>query len=306
MKHFTDHLIERIETLGNPTVMGLDPRLENMPPALWESTSGPAPARAAEAIVNFNTGLMEAVKDIIPAVKPQLAYYELYGAPGLEAFAETCRRAKAMGFVVIADGKRNDIGSTAGAYAQAFLGETGYPDGSRERSFEADGLTANGYLGIDGIKPFMETGAPEGRGIFALLRTSNPSGKDLQDLELADGRKLYEKMADLLDLWGEPYRGEYGYSALGAVVGATWPEEAGKLRKAHPHLFFLVPGYGAQGGDASSVAPNFDAQGRGAIVNASRSLIYAWKKRGTADYQEATREEALAMRDSLQKALAKH
>lgn len=305
MKHFTDRLIARIEALENPTVMGLDPRLENMPPALWEQAEGACQAeRAAKAIVAFNRGLMEAVKDVIPAVKPQLAYYELYGTYGLEAFAETCRLAKEMGFIVIADGKRNDIGSTAGAYAQAYLGETVYPDGAKARAFEADCLTTNGYLGIDGIAPFMETGAAEGRGIFTLLRTSNPSGKDLQDLVLDNGVKLYEKMADLLDLWGEPYRGELGYSALGAVVGATWPEEAGKLRKEHPHLFFLVPGYGAQGGDASSVAPNFDAKGRGAIVNASRSLIYAWKKQGTADYQDATRKEAFAMKESLQRALA--
>lgn len=304
MKHFTDHLIERIETLGNPTVMGLDPRLENMPPALWQEAEGKTQAeRAAAAIVKFNRGLMEAVQDIVPAVKPQLAYYELYGTAGIEAFAETCRMAKQMGFVVIADGKRNDIGSTAGAYAQAFLGETVYPDGSRSRSFEADCLTANAYLGIDGIAPFLETGVPAGRGIFALLRTSNPSAEDLQNLKLEDGKLLYEKMADLLDQWGEPYRGEFGYSALGAVVGATWPEEAGKLRKAHPHLFFLVPGYGAQGGDASSVRPNFDSKGRGAIVNASRSLIYAWKKKQTEDYQEATRAEAMAMREALRKAL---
>lgn len=306
MKHFTDHLIERIETLGNPTVMGLDPRIENMPAGLWAEATGNTPAeRAASMILRFNRGLMEAVKDLIPAVKPQLAYYELYGTAGLEAFAETCRIAKELGFVLIADGKRNDIGSTAAAYAQAYLGETLYPDGTRSRSFEADCLTTNAYLGIDGIAPFMETGAPAGRGIFALLRTSNPSGKDLQDLVLADGKKLYEKMAELLDLWGEPYRGEFGYSALGAVVGATWPEEAGRLRKEHPHLFFLVPGYGAQGGDASSVRPNFDSQGRGAIVNASRSLIYAWKKAGTDDYQEATRQEALAMRDALRRALLK-
>ena len=301
MKHVTDQLIERIEALGNPTVMGLDPRIARIPEKIRRDAAGETPQdKAASAILTFNKGLMEAVRDIIPAVKPQLAYYELYGSPGLAAFAATCKAAKKMGFVVIADGKRNDIGSTASAYADAYLGSTKYPDGREERSFEADWLTVNPYLGIDGIKPFIDTG----RGLFSLLRTSNPSAADLQNLVLENGQTLYEKTADLLDEWGSATRGDFGYSTVGAVVGATWPEEAGKLRQAHPHLFFLVPGYGAQGGDASSVRPNFDAKGRGAIVNASRSLNYAWQAKKTDDYQQATREEALAMRSALRKALA--
>lgn len=310
MTNLMDRLIDAINRTGNPTVMGLDPDLDHVPQHLVldvvSEIEDPL-ARAAEIMYRFNKGLLEAVRGIIPAVKLQLAYYEMYGAAGVEGFARSCTLAKELGFIVIADGKRNDIGSTASAYAAAYLQEIEYPCGRRVRSFDTDALTVNPYLGSDGILPFLEAGEPEGRGVFALLRTSNPSAADLQDLVLADGRKVYEATADLLDAWGEPYIGNHGYSALGAVVGATWPEQAGKLRREHAHLFFLVPGYGAQGGDASSVRPNFGKDGQGAIINASRSLIAAWKKTDGEgkDYQDATLREARAMRDAIREALVK-
>ncbi len=310
MKNFMDLLIDAINRVDNPTVMGLDPNLDFVPEHIVMDVVNrieDPQERAAEMMYEFNRGLLEAVQGVIPAVKPQLAYYEMYGAPGVEAFARTCRLAKAMGYIVIADGKRNDIGSTAACYAKGYLSAIDYPCGKTVRSFESDALTVNPYLGQDGIAPFMESGAPKQRGAFALLRTSNPSSRDLQDLQLADGRRVYEAVADLLDEWGRAYRGDNGYSALGAVVGATWPEQAAQLRQQHPHLFFLVPGYGAQGGDASSVRPNFDRNGQGAIINASRSLIAAWQKQGVdgKDYREATLREAKAMRDAIKKALSR-
>lgn len=310
MKNFMDKLIEAIEEKENPTVMGLDPNLDFIPEPIVTDVLArieDPQERAAEMIFRFNQGLLEAVHGIIPAVKPQLAYYEMYGAPGVAAFAKTCNLAKAMGFLVIADGKRNDIGQTASAYAAGYLGDITYPCGKTVRSYAVDALTVNPYLGRDGIMPFLETGKPHQRGVFALVRTSNPSATEIQDQRLIGGRTVYEAVADLLDTWGADYIGDYGYSALGAVVGATWPEEAGKLRQAHPHLFFLVPGYGAQGGNAASVKPNFDKNGRGAIINASRSLIAAWKKEGGngKDYQEATLREARLMRDQLRQALVK-
>ena len=310
MTQFMDRLIAAINQCENPTVMGLDPNLDYIPPQLVQEVVAEIADpqdRAAEMMFRFNRGLLEAVRGVIPAVKPQLAYYEMYGVPGLAAFTRTCTLAQELGYIVIADGKRNDIGTTASAYASAYLGEIEYPCGRRQRSFDTDALTVNPYLGSDGILPFLELAAPQGRGAFALLRTSNPSASDLQDLQLADGRKLYEATADLLDAWGEAYIGTEGYSALGAVVGATWPEQAAKLRKEHPRLFFLVPGYGAQGGDASSVRPNFDKDGQGAIINASRSLMTAWMKTGGEgeDYQEATLREARTMRDSIRAALAR-
>lgn len=301
MQSFTERLAAAIAAKNNPTVMGLDPLLSYIP----EEMKAEAGRRFAgdayleELIFSYNKRLIDAVADLIPAVKPQLAYYELYGIPGLNALRRTMAYAREQGLLVIADGKRNDIGSTASAYAAAYLGETEL-EGRARAFWEADALTVNAYLGGDGVKPFVDAAAARGKGLFILVRTSNPSAGDFQDLELADGRRLYEALADKLNEWSAGLLDGAGYAPLGAVVGATWPEQARALRARLPHAYILVPGYGAQGGDASSCAHNFKPDGGGALVNASRSLICAWKKaREGEDFAGATRREALRMRDAL-------
>lgn len=291
---FTRRLQQAIEEKNNPTVMGLDPKPEYVPSFLIEEgmTDG-------EKIFAFNRHLIDAAKDLIPAVKPQLAYYEALGLDGIKAFHDTIRYAKEKGLIVIVDGKRNDIGSTADQYATAYLTDTGF-------AAYADALTVNPYLGSDGIKPFLEAAAANGKGLFVLVRTSNPSAIDLLDLELKDGRAFYEAVADLVKAWGEPFVGDDGYSPLGAVIGATWPEQADALRMRLPQTFVLVPGYGAQGGSAEDAARLFDKEGKGAIVNASRSLMLAWQK-ANADspdaFAEATHMAIVKMRDDLNQAL---
>ena len=199
--------------------------------------------------------------------------------------------------MVIADCKRNDIGATAGAYANAYLGETPLGEG-HDAAFPVDFVTVNAYLGIDGVKPFLEAGKVRGGGIFALVKTSNPSGGQLQDLKIGD-RTVYEVMGDLVSEWGEDSIGKYGYSSVGAVVGATYPEQGAALRKRLPHTFFLVPGYGAQGATGKDLRGCFDANGRGAVVNASRSILTAWKKQPGVDFAQAARNEAIRMRDDI-------
>lgn len=297
-----DRLISAIIRTQNPTVAGLDPTLSMIPSFITEPLlakfEDPFEA-AAEAILEFNRGLIDALCDIIPAVKPQAAYYEAFGWQGVRALSETVRYAKEKGLFVIADGKRNDIGSTMGAYARAYLGETEIGESKRE-AFGADALTVNGYLGTDGIEPLLGLCRERDKGIFVLVKTSNPSSGELQD-KLCEGQTVYRKMGALCEQWGADTLGSYGYSAAGAVVGATYPEELCELRQALPHTFFLVPGYGAQGGSAQSVAGAFDSRGLGAIVNSSRAILTAWQKEGgeERDFAGAARREALRMRDAL-------
>ncbi len=312
MKNFADRLTERIEALSNPTVMGLDPKLEFIPEEIVKRhlslSSDPAIA-SAEAIYEFNTKLIDAVCQVIPAIKPQFAYYEMYGIHGLEALYKTISYAKSKGMLVIADAKRNDIGTTAEAYARAIIGKTTLSDNSVQAMTGADAVTVNAYLGIDGIKPFIDTARETRSGLFVLVRTSNPSAGDFQDLTMEDSKPLYEKVAEKVSEWGSDLIGECGYSSVGAVVGATWPEQAERLRKQMPHTMILVPGYGAQGGDADSAAVNFDDKGRGAIVNASRSLMCAYKKRSDLkpeDFQKAAYDEAVRMRDDLNRAIERN
>ncbi|MCD7920277.1 MAG: orotidine-5'-phosphate decarboxylase [Clostridiales bacterium] len=295
-------LQEKIIATGNPTVAGLDARLSYVPPFLVEQAVqeyGETRKAAAEAIFAFNCGLMDALSGIVPAVKPQAAYYELLGWEGVEMLERTIRYAREKGLYVIADIKRGDIGATASAYAEGWLGKTAV--GSAELPcFDADCVTVNGYMGADAVNPFLKVANEEDKALFALVRTSNPSAVDLQDLEL-DNKKVYEVMGDLVAKWGEGYEDAYGYNRVGAVVGATWPEQLAQLRKALPHTFFLVPGYGAQGGTAEDVQYAFDSQGHGAIVNSSRGIMCAWQKTGRngADYGEAARAAAIAMRDAI-------
>ena len=237
----------------------------------------------------------------MPSVKVQIAYYEQYGTAGLRAFYETLRYAKEQGLVVITDAKRNDIGATASQYAAAFLGETNVGENTFS-AFPSDFLTVNGYLGSDGITPFVEQCQKHDKGIFVLVKTSNPSSGELQNLKLEDGRTVYECMGDMVERWGEGTVGKYGYSCVGAVVGATYPEEAKVLRARLPHTFFLVPGYGAQGANAEMLKNCFDANGLGGVVNNSRGVLCAYQKRG-GTYDEAARAACLDMRADLQNVL---
>ena len=310
MKNFADDLVRKIAELDNPTVMGLDPRLEYIPEQIrqkWLKDLAPdAELAAACAIYEFNTALIDAVCDIVPAIKPQFAYYEMYGVAGIDTLKKTIAYAKNKGMLVIADAKRNDIGSTATAYAEGIIGETELDDGNKKHMFNADAVTVNGYLGIDGIKPFMDVCARDGKGIFTLVHTSNPSAVDFQDMVLQDGRTVYELMADNVNEWGKGLIGEEGFSSVGAVLGATVPEQAVAARKRMPNTLMLVPGYGAQGAGPDAAVASFTKDGKGAIVNASRSLMCAWKKRedlDPSDFAKATRDEALDMKAKLNAAL---
>ena len=309
--HFADRLCAAIERTKSPVVVGLDPRLDNLPELLLSTCRrefGATPRAAGEALWRFNRAIIDAVHDLVPAVKPQVAFYERYGLEGMRAFARTARYARDMGLLVIADAKRNDMGSTAEAYADAFLGMPTAFDQDQPSDFAADALTVNAYLGSDGVRPFVDQASQHGNGLFVLVKTSNASSGELQDL-LVNGRPLYEHLGALVEAWGEDNRGACGYSAVGAVVGATYPGEARRLRTLMPHTLFLVPGYGAQGATAADVVGSFDAEGQGAVVNASRSIIFAYRSKSYASqyspdaYAEAARAATQQMIQEIQQAL---
>jgi orotidine-5'-phosphate decarboxylase len=292
-------LIRKIDALDNPTVVGLDPRYGKLPGFIREKAVaqyGKTLEAAAEASLEFNKGLIDALCGVVPAVKPQSAFYEQFGWQGMRALKETVDYAKSKGMFVIADAKRGDIGSTMEAYADAFLGKTDI-EGCGFEPFGADALTVNGYLGSDGVAPALKACEKYDKGLFVLVKTSNPSSCEMQDI-IAEGGPVYERMGALCEDWGNA---QSGYSSVGAVVGATFPEQLGLLRAKLPHTFFLVPGYGAQGGGAADAAPAFDKDGGGAVVNASRSIIFAYLKEGCdeRDYAGAALREAVRMRDAL-------
>ena len=301
-----DRLIKAIAEKKNPTAVGLDTRFEYIPDAkvrpgkreVW---------RRAEAILKYNKSIVDHVYEYVPAVKVQIAYYEMLGLAGIECFLETAAYAKKKGLLVMADAKRNDIGATAEAYAEAFL-STEQP---RDEMFYADYLTVNPYLGEDGIRPFIERCAKHDKGIFVLVKTSNPSSGQLQDQILQNGQKVYRHMGNLVGEWGKNLIEDAGYSRVGAVVGATYPEELSELRATMPHTFFLVPGYGAQGGGAADVIGGFDENGTGAIINASRSVLCAWMREPwkneftPAQFAQAARAEVIRMRDDITGAMRK-
>lgn len=282
-----DRLIENIVKMQNPTVAGLDPKLDYVPESIKTKCFekyGKTLEGAAAALFEFNKALIDALYDIVPAVKPQAAYYEMYGWQGVKALCDTIAYAKSKGMFVITDGKRNDIGTTMEAYATAHLGHTDVAGESID-AFGADALTVNGYLGTDGIKPLAKICDSDDKGIFVLVKTSNPSSGELQDMKLETNESVYEHMGKMCEGWGEDLMGKHGYSAVGAVVGATYPEQLGEMRTKLPHTFFLVPGYGAQGGGADDVKNAFDENGLGAIINSSRGIMCAWKSR---DLQKMT------------------
>ena len=286
-----DRLCERIKETGNPTVVGLDTAASYLPRRAELSDDFES---LASAVTDFNRAIIERIRKIVPAVKVQIAYYEAMGVAGMRAFADTCEAARDAGMIVIVDAKRNDIGATAGQYAEAFFG----------KAFYCDMLTVNGYLGTDGIAPFL---AKKDKGIFVLVKTSNPSGGELQDMKLENGLTVYERMAQLTDEWGRDSIGKSGYSDVGAVVGATYPKQAAALRAMLPHTFFLVPGYGAQGGGADGAVAGFDEKGGGGIVNSSRGIICAYKqeKYKGMKFDEAAYAACVDMREDLTSALAR-
>lgn len=308
MKNIIDILIEKIRETGNPTVMGLDPRYEMLPKCVTDKYPKTLEG-VSKAIVEYNKALIDATYDIIPAVKPQIAFYEMFGITGMQAFKETCEYAKQKGMIVIVDIKRGDIGSTAQGYSNAYLGKTKIGD-IEQAIYDIDFVTVNPYMGTDCVKPFIDDCKKYNKGLFILVKTSNPSSGELQDLKLENGKEVYKQVAELVEKWGEELIGENGYSSIAAVVGATYPEQLKQIRELAPHTYFLIPGYGAQGGTATDIAYGFDENGLGGIVNASRSLMCAYKsdkwkdKFEEKDYIQATRAEAIRMRDELAMAIS--
>ena len=281
-QHFADRWFEAVAEKGAPVCVGIDPVLERLPLALGDDP--------IEAIDAYCRGVLDAVALHVPAVKPQLACFERYGSAGYVIYERLVRQAHAYGLLVIADAKRGDIGTSSAHYAAGLLGD-------------ADALTINAYLGADGMQPFVDEAAAQGAGLFALVRTSNPGGDALQRLELTDGRTVADAVADIVAETGAAYTGDSGYSLLGAVVGATQPADAVALRKRMPNQLFLVPGYGAQGGTAEDVRACFNPDGRGAIVTASRSVIYAYKDRDDPDWADAVAAAAAQLNHDIAEVL---
>ena len=296
-------LIQKIQKTKAPISVGLDPMLGYIPNHIVQRAFkdfGETMEGAAEAVWQFNKEIIDNTYDLIPSVKPQIAMYEQFGIEGLKIYARTIEYCQNKGLLVIGDVKRGDIGSTSEAYAVGHLGHVQV--GSKSYAgFHEDFATVNPYLGSDGVNPFADVCKEQKKGLFILVKTSNPSSGELQD-KLIDGKPVYEIMGEMCENWGSRQIGAYGYSAVGAVVGATYPEQLAELRKKLPHTLFLVPGYGAQGGGAQGVAGAFDENGRGAIVNSSRAIMCAWKKEENCPetaFAEAARREAIRMRDDI-------
>lgn len=304
-----DQLVAKIKITQAPIVVGLDPMLNYIPEQVQKKAfeeKGETLAGAAEAIWQFNKAIVDTIYDLIPAVKPQIAMYEQFGVEGVIVFKKTVDYCKEKGLVVIGDVKRGDIGSTSEAYAVGHLGKVQV--GSQTYAgFDEDFATVNPYLGSDGVKPFIKVCKENNRGIFVLVKTSNPSSGELQD-KLVDGKPLYELVGKMVDEWGSDCIGESGFSEVGAVVGATYPEQGRILRAIMPKTYILVPGYGAQGGKGKDLVHFFNEDGLGAIVNSSRGIIAAYKqeayaKFGAEHFADASRQAVLDMIADIQGAL---
>ena len=282
--HFTDSLALAARKCGNPVVVGLDPNWDSLPTGLIESTDSDL-TNKAQVVRQFCCNVIDVVAPLVPAVKPQSAFFEELGPAGMQALAHVIEYAQQQGMLVILDAKRGDIGSTATAYARGMLGRN-------QSAWGADAVTVNPYLGDDSLEPFVETATKRGAGLFVLVKTSNPGGGTFQDLTI-NNRPLYLKVAAMVESLAEETSGSCGYGVVGAVVGATYPEQLAKLRTAMPQTWFLVPGFGSQGGSSADVAAAFDSRGLGAIVNSSRGIIFAHKRPeftqrfGSARWQEA-------------------
>ncbi len=289
---FAGRLFDAVEAKRSHVVVGLDPEYSLLPPAIRESH----PRRAYDSDVEmclacyreFLEGLLGELREEAVAVKPQIAYFEALGGRGYDLYQDMVRMAKEMGYLVIADVKRGDIGSTAEAYARAHLDVAG-----------ADAMTVNPYFGADGLEPFLARVRSDGKGIFVLVKTSNPGSADIQDLVLATGEPLYKHIAGLVNTWSRRTEGDRGYRSVGAVVGGTHPEEGAKLRMLMPGVPLLVPGYGAQGAQAADLRGFFDAEGLGAVVNSARAILYAYRNRPGLDWRDAARLEAREMKMAL-------
>lgn len=299
-----NQLIANIKKTQAPVVVGLDPMPDYIPGFIMENAirqQGETLEAAGQAVWEYNKGIIDAVYDLIPAVKPQIAMYEQFGLPGLAAFQKTTEYCKQKGLVVIGDIKRGDIGSTSAAYANGHIGSVQI--GSKKLSgFTEDFVTVNPYLGSDGVKPFIDVCKQENKGIFVLVKTSNPSSGEFQDQKI-DGRPLYELVGEQVAKWGEDCMGDT-YSYVGAVVGATYPEMGKVLRGIMPKTYILVPGYGAQGGTAKDLKPYFNEDGLGAIVNSSRGIICAYKQEkyarfGETGYADAARQAVIDMKEDI-------
>ena len=296
-----DKLVANIKKTNAPVVVGLDPMLNYIPSHILDRAikdQGESLEAAGEAIWQYNKGIIDTTYDLIPAVKPQIAMYEQFGLPGLAAFKKTVDYCKEKGLVVIGDVKRGDIGSTSTAYAIGHLGKVQIGN-QKLAGFDEDFVTVNPYLGTDGVKPFVDVCREENRGIFVLVKTSNPSSGEFQDRKV-EGKPLYEIVGEHVDRWGAEAIGESGYSQVGAVVGATYPEMGKVLRGIMPKTYILVPGYGAQGGTADALRPYFNEDGLGAIVNSSRGIICAYKQEqyaefGEENYADASRQAVVDM-----------
>ncbi len=285
MAHFMDRLADAVRRCKNPVLVGLDPRLEQLPEGIRSAARGSAAEQAAGYRI-FCQGVIDVVAPLVPAVKPQAAFFEQLGPAGMVALGQTIEYASSKGLVVIFDGKRNDIGSTATAYARGLLGAGG------QSPWGADALTVSPYLGDDSLRPFVDVAVERGAGVFVLVKTSNPGGGQFQDL-VSDGRPLYRHVAAYVEQLAGETAGRCNYGSVGAVVGATYPAQLAELRSEMPHTWLLVPGFGSQGGTAADVAGAFDVQGLGAIVNNSRGIIFAHSRPeyagrfGDAHWQEA-------------------
>jgi orotidine-5'-phosphate decarboxylase len=290
-EHFADRLLEAARRKHSRLCVGLDPRLDLLPPDMRGGASDPV-----QRVEHFCQSICLATAPYAAAVKPQAAYFEALGATGMGCLERVMCFARELGLIVILDAKRNDIGSTAQAYADAYLGPR--PEGQGACLQAADAITVNAYLGYDGVEPFVNKAHENGTGLFILVKTSNPGSGQLQDLRLDSGLTVYQHMSDLVAQWGQDLIGQSGYSSVGAVVGATYPEQLRELRARVPQTPFLVPGFGHQGATAEDVAAAFDPQGLGAIVNSARGIIYAYKKR-EGSFTEAAAEAAQEARDAL-------
>lgn len=310
MDIFIDNLIKKIQGKKSHVVVGLDPDYNNLPRQLKKNTTNSL-ADICEAIFEFNSKIIDAVYNLVPAIKPQIAFYERYGIDGINAFIKTINYGKQKGLIIIEDAKRNDIGSTATAYSEGHIGRVEV-SGQKMPVFDVDAITVNPYLGSDGILPFVKDVQNYQKGIFVLVKTSNKSSVEFQDIKVIDNEQpymLYEIVAKKVFGWGKAVIGKYGYSSVGAVVGATFPKDTKILRNLMPNTYFLVPGYGKQGGTAADVINSFNKDGFGALISASRSINFAYKynsKFNDYHFAEAAREAVVRMNKEINESLKKN